>query len=363
MSSEELDEFFDANDHFIHTTDNATDNPQTLRSVADETTTADHKTDRETTRASDGSDGSAGTAKPKPDNAVDNEMESNRLEVMIVNEDDIRINADDIEMAATDSVQFMVYVMAILVVNLYIISSTIHWIYNYLGGIDWSLADKTHFNTHIFFMCLGVCGLSLGMLTHRIFRGLSSSALKCMHTTITLFTVVFFVIGVYAVFVSLDAMQCVHIYSVHACVGLIAILAFILQWLSGLIIFLFPRFVYEIQILLTPIHNFLGRLVFTVFCGTAIVGISDKLRITVTDLEGLGPIDKTNRSHIDSSIIRRETYTHWNIPNEAILANVIAIAFLLNAILVNFISSNDTYRRRLLPEEQGIEVKTNLKIK
>ncbi|CAG2118295.1 unnamed protein product, partial [Medioppia subpectinata] len=95
MSSEELDEFFDANDHFIHTTDNATHNPQTLRSVADETTTADHKTDRETTPASDGTDGSDGTAKPKPDNAVDNEMESNRLEVMIVNEDDIRINADD----------------------------------------------------------------------------------------------------------------------------------------------------------------------------------------------------------------------------------------------------------------------------
>jgi cytochrome b-561 len=207
------------------------------------------------------------------------------------------------------------------------------------------------------------CTERTGMLTHRIFRGLSSGALNCLHTTLTVLSLIFFVIGIYAVFTSLNALGCVHLYSVHSWVGLMAILLSILQWTSGLTVFLFPRFVYEVQILFVPFHHFFGRLVFTVICGTAIIGISDKLRITGADLEGLGPIHQTNQSTDILTVIKRETNEYWQLPKEALLANIIAIAFLFYAIYVNYLSSNESYKRRLPLEEQGIEVKTQIKNK
>ena len=122
--------------------------------------------------------------------------------------------------------------------------------------------------------------LLIGVLIHRIFRGWSSGAVNFLHTTITLTSMIFLVIGIYAVFLTLNNMNCVHLYSVHSWLGLVSILSIITLWLSGIIIFLFPRFVYDIQLVLIPVHSFFGRITFTLVCGTAIIGFSDKLRIT-----------------------------------------------------------------------------------
>ena len=115
---------------------------------------------------------------------------------------------------------------------------------------------------------------------HRIFRGWSSGALHFLHTTLTLTTLIFFVIGIYSVILSLNHLNSVHFFSVHSWLGLFSIVSFLMLWLSGIIIFVFPRFVYDIQRLLIPVHSFFGRVVFTLVCGTAVVGFSEKLRIT-----------------------------------------------------------------------------------
>lgn len=205
-----------------------------------------------------------------------------------------------------------------------------------------------------------------------MFRGWSSGLLKCAHTLVTLTTLVFFMIGVYSVITSLDHLESTHFSSVHSWLGTLSILSFLTSWMSAFVIYIFPRFVEDIQSILAPVHSFFGRLVFTLVCAAAVTGLSDKLRISDTyvleqslwtndcniecsDID-VGPIDtevKRKSNHTE-----KVTLSSWKIPNEVLLCNWIAIAILVCAVFVNYLSSNESYKRRLLPEEQGIDIKT-----
>jgi cytochrome b-561 len=121
-----------------------------------------------------------------------------------------------------------------------------------------------------------------GMLTHRMFRGWSAGALKCMHTVVTLTTLIFFLIGVYSVIASLNNLKSIHFSSVHSWLGMLSIISFLTSWISAFVIYIFPRFVEDIQSVLAPVHSFFGRIVFTLVCGAAVTGLNGKLRVSDT---------------------------------------------------------------------------------
>jgi cytochrome b-561 len=109
-------------------------------------------------------------------------------------------------------------------------------------------------------------------------RGLTSGALDFLHTIITLMTSIFLFAGIYVAVITVNSSENLHFYTIHSWIGLASIIGFVLQWIAGFVIFIFPKFIPSIQKLLIPIHTYLGRTVFALIGCTAILGISDKLR-------------------------------------------------------------------------------------
>ena len=184
------------------------------------------------------------------------------------------------------------------------------WTGHHLGGFAWQKNPGLEFNWHPLLMTIGmiylygngnannhmvlsalkVCILCTfsGLLMYRMFRNERKRKLKLLHAGIMVAVFFLTVIALKAVFDSHNLKPCAkpseegdycpipNLYSLHSWMGLITVILFLLQWLAGLITFLFPGLASHLRSSYMPIHVFFGLMIFVSACATALLGITEK---------------------------------------------------------------------------------------
>lgn len=163
------------------------------------------------------------------------------------------------------------------------------WTINYKGGFGWGEADPGHaFNWHPLLMTIGMVYLyGNGALIYRVFPPVSSSMkkmLKLCHAATMIVVFVLMVIALKAAFDSHDFKKdkegnpapIPNMYTLHSWVGLTAAILFGAQWLSGLLVFLFPIAGAKIRANLLPFHQYYGSAIFGLVIMASLMGILEK---------------------------------------------------------------------------------------
>lgn len=173
------------------------------------------------------------------------------------------------------------------------------WMGSYHDGYGWDI--KTVFNYHPLFMTMGMIFLyGDAILVYRIFRNVTKLYVKILHGLIHIAVLVFASIALKAVFDSHNKADkpIPNLYSLHSWIGLLAVIAFGLQWVAGFTSFLFPKFNESIRRWYLPHHKvnkflmntfhfwpgflmkfFLkygGIVIFVMCCAAALMGITEK---------------------------------------------------------------------------------------
>lgn len=130
------------------------------------------------------------------------------------------------------------------------------WMGSYHDGYGWDI--KTVFNYHPLFMTMGMIFLyGDAILVYRIFRNVTKLYVKILHGLIHIAVLVFASIALKAVFDSHNKADkpIPNLYSLHSWIGLLAVIAFGLQWVAGFTSFLFPKFNESIRRWYLPHHK------------------------------------------------------------------------------------------------------------
>merc|ERR1719445_2154189 len=111
---------------------------------------------------------------------------------------------------------------------------------------------------------------------YRIFRNEPKFKLKLAHAAIMILVFILSVIALIAVFDFHNLKQIPNMYSLHSWMGILTVILFLFQWLSGLITFLFPGLASHLKSSYLPVHIFFGLMIFVCACATALLGITEK---------------------------------------------------------------------------------------
>jgi len=170
-----------------------------------------------------------------------------------------------------------------------------------------------------------------GILTYRLLRNERKKKLKLLHAGVMIASFLLAAVGLKAVFDShnLADPPTANLYSLHSWMGLITVLLFGVQWLAGLITFLFPGLASHLRASYMPIHTSFGILIFVLACATSLLGITEKL---IFSLKG----DYGKRAP------------------EGVMANWIGILIILFGVLVVYLATNIKYKRLQRPEDAGL---------
>merc|ERR1719445_2858301 len=110
---------------------------------------------------------------------------------------------------------------------------------------------------------------------YRIFRNEPKFKLKLAHAAIMILVFILSVIALIAVFDFHNLKQIPNMYSLHSWMGILTVILFLFQWLSGFITFLFPGLRDQIRASYLDVHVFFGLLIFVCACATALMGITE----------------------------------------------------------------------------------------
>lgn len=189
------------------------------------------------------------------------------------------------------------------------------WSGGYRGGVAWQATNKNLiFNWHPILMLSGLVVLGgAGALTYKILPA-SKQTRKITHATINGIALILAIIGVVAAFryhnESVPPID--NLYSLHSWIGLITIILFALQWVFGLLAFLFPGLSLPKRQVSLPWHSFFGAFLLILSVASAELGILEK----ITFLQA-------------SKVVG-----HYS--GEAVLANWLGLSVLLYGALVIF---------------------------
>lgn len=211
-----------------------------------------------------------------------------------------------------------------------LISLVLFWVLHNRGGFAWHSDIKKQFNWHPFLMILGMVFLySQSMLIFRTGRAIQKKKLKILHASIHLLAFICSVIGLKAVFDShnLEEPPIANLYTMHSWIGLITVICFSIQFLSGFISFLFPGLSSTIRKTLLPIHVLFGTNIFIMALISFLTGLTEKAVFT------LG-----------------KTYSQF--PSEAFVLNFIALIGVFYGLLVLNLVNESTYKRSALEEDE-----------
>jgi len=219
------------------------------------------------------------------------------------------------------------------------------WTGHHLGGFAWQSDPKHEFNWHPLLMVLGMIYLyGNGILMYRMFRNERKRKLKLLHAGIMISVFLLTVIALKAVFDSHNLAPCKNpkvegdvcptpnLYSLHSWMGLLTVILFLLQWLAGLITFLFPGLASHLRASYLPIHVFFGLMIFICACATALLGLTEKA------------IFGTKYSERDPS---------------GVVANWIGLLILVFCVMVVYLVANPRFKRLTRPEDEMLLVDRN----
>ncbi|XP_033827449.1 transmembrane ascorbate-dependent reductase CYB561 [Periophthalmus magnuspinnatus] len=205
------------------------------------------------------------------------------------------------------------------------------WMGRYRGGFAWDGSEQ-EFNLHPLCMVLGLVFLQGdAILVYRVFRNEAKRSVKLLHGVVHLLALIVTIVGVVAVFDFHRASHIPSMYSLHSWCGMATVVLFCLQWVLGLMFFLFPVASSWLRGVYLPLHVFCGVLLLVMSIGSCLLGITERLLFTIM-----------------------ATYSH--LPPEGALANVLGVTLLCFGILVISIITKEEFRRPPNPEEEALSV-------
>ncbi|XP_057716884.1 transmembrane ascorbate-dependent reductase CYB561 [Corythoichthys intestinalis] len=205
------------------------------------------------------------------------------------------------------------------------------WMGHYHGGFAWD-GTQQEFNLHPLCMVLGLVFLQGdAILVYRVFHNEPKKNVKMLHGMIHLLALIISIVGMVAVFDSHRAANYADMYSLHSWCGLITIVLFCLQWVMGLLFFLFPVASSWLRATYLPIHVFCGLVLLALSVGSSLLGITEKLFFSIMS-------------------------SYSRFPPEGVLANVLGVLLVCFGVLLCYMITNEQYRRPRNPEEESLAV-------
>nr|ACO15392.1 Cytochrome b561 [Caligus clemensi] len=208
------------------------------------------------------------------------------------------------------------------------------WMGHFRGGFAWTETPGLMFNWHPLLMTLGLIYFyGNGMLVYRNFRGEAKKRLKLLHAGLLIGCLVLASVGLKAVFDShnLAIPPVPNLYSLHSWIGITVVVLFACQWISGLVIYLYPGLASHLKVSFLPTHTFLGTMIFVLSIVTALLGISEKIFFA---------LNKTKK--------------YQNRDAEGVIANWLGLALVGFGLIVVYLVRNPRYERLTRPEEELI---------
>jgi len=206
------------------------------------------------------------------------------------------------------------------------------WTGHYMKGFAGSSNPDLEFNWHPLLMTISLIYLyGNGILVYRIARNERKSRLKVAHAVVMGSATVLACLGLKAVFDFHFYKSIPHTYSLHAWLGLLAISLAVLQWVLGMVTFLWPGLASHLRSTFLPLHIFTGLGVFLLSATAALLGITEK------------------------AIFRSNTEKDFEYKDgggEAVLINLLGISIILFVILVLAIATKQSFKRLHRPEDQ-----------
>ncbi|KAM9345597.1 transmembrane ascorbate-dependent reductase CYB561 [Symphorus nematophorus] len=205
------------------------------------------------------------------------------------------------------------------------------WMGHYRGGFAWDGSDR-EFNLHPLCMVLGLVFLhGDAILVYRVFRNEAKRNVKLLHALIHVLALIISIIGFVAVFDFHRTAKIPDMYSLHSWCGMATLVLFCIQWVMGLLFFLFPVASAWLRASYLPIHVFCGLVLLVMAIGTSLLGITEKLLFSVM-----------------------QTYSQFT--PEGVLANTLGILLMCFGVLLGYLITREEYRRPPNPEEESLSV-------
>ncbi|KAM6966475.1 transmembrane ascorbate-dependent reductase CYB561 isoform 1-T1 [Tautogolabrus adspersus] len=229
------------------------------------------------------------------------------------------------------SSSFVWLVGASQVVGLASVVLTGVWMGHYRGGFAWD-GSAQEFNLHPLCMVLGLVFLQGdAILVYRIFRNEPKRNVKMLHGIIHLLALILSIIGFVAVFDFHRTAKIPDMYSLHSWCGMATIILFCIQWVMGLVFFLFPVASAWLRAAYLPVHVFCGLVLLVMAIGSSLLGITEKLLFSIMP-------------------------TYSEFVSEGVLANTLGILLICFGVLLGFLITREEYRRPPNPEEEALSV-------
>lgn len=205
------------------------------------------------------------------------------------------------------------------------------WMGHYRGGYAWN-GSSQEFNVHPLCMVLGLVFLyGDAILVYRVFRNENKRNVKILHAVIHLLALIISIVGIVAVFDFHRAANIPDMYSLHSWCGMATMVFFCVQWVMGLVFFLFPVMSAWLRSWYLPLHVFFGLVLLAMAVGTSLLGITEKLLFSIVN-----------------------TYSKFD--PEGILANVLGLLMVAFGVLVGYVVTQEDFRRPPHPEEEALSV-------
>ncbi|KAJ0058543.1 hypothetical protein NL108_016634, partial [Boleophthalmus pectinirostris] len=121
------------------------------------------------------------------------------------------------------------------------------------------------------------------ILVYRVFRNESKRNVKLLHGIIHLLALIITIVGMVAVFDFHRASKIPDMYSLHSWCGMATLVLFCAQvnWVLGLMFFLFPVASAWLRATYLPLHVFCGALLLVMAIGSSLLGITEKLLFSI----------------------------------------------------------------------------------
>jgi len=152
------------------------------------------------------------------------------------------------------------------------------WSIHYDGGLAFHGENKTKiYNVHPVFMFVGfIFFSSQAILSYKMVPA-KKQVQKAVHLVLLGSGIILGGIGISAVFKFHHESHIPSMYSLHAWLGISAFCLFGIQWISALLVFVFPGGSKPMRAALYPWHVFFGVFLYAMVIGTAELGILERL--------------------------------------------------------------------------------------
>lgn len=205
------------------------------------------------------------------------------------------------------------------------------WMGHFRGGFAWD-GSAQEFNLHPLCMVLGLVFLQGdAILVYRVFRDEAKKNVKILHGVVHLMALIISIVGFVAVFDFHRSAKIPDMYSLHSWCGMATLLLFTLQWVMGLLFFLFPVASSWLRAVYLPVHVFGGVVLLVMAIGCSLLGITEKLLFSIMP-------------------------TYPSFSAEGVLANVLGLLLVGFGVVMVYIITKEEFRRPPNPEEEALTV-------